>query len=113
MESKKVITTAVNNRSGSSERGRNIKGGRRVPKKYKTNNDTNASNSKAKSTSNEEANVLRTRSGRTRTATNLNNAASSRKKATITSTAKPSSIEMEEIKAKKAISSEVMKAKVP
>ena len=112
MDSKRQPATTLSNRTGSSEKGRNVAGGRRATKKDMGNNEISDSNGTVDDKTKEEVNVLRTRSGRTRTATNLNNAASSRKKATITSTAKPSSIEMDEIKAKKAISSEVMKAKV-
>ena len=82
--------------------------GRRGNKKDAANNGTK--NAKRKSA--EDANVLRTRSGRTRTATSFNTAATSRKKTSNTSLSKSSCMESVATKATKEISSDTTQQNV-
>ena len=78
-------------------------GGRRGNKKDAVNNGTK--NAKRKGV--EDANVLRTRSGRTRTTTSFNNAATSRKKTSNASLSKNSCMESVATKSTKEILSDI------
>ena len=93
MDSKRQPATTITNRTGSSERGRNVAGGRRATKKDMANNEINDSNGTVENKNKEEVNVLRTRSGRTRTTTLPSIATTSRKKASTLTPTKPSSVE--------------------
>lgn len=113
MESKRLPTTTVNSRTSSSERGRNVTGGRRGTKKDTPNSELSSSNVSTQNKDNEEVNVLRTRSGRTRAATNLNNTVTtSRKKTTTLSMTKLSSTETITTKVTKDISSAIAENKI-
>ena len=83
-------------------------GGRRGNKKDAVNNGTK--NAKRKGV--EDANVLRTRSGRTRTTTSFNNAATSRKKTSNASLSKNSCMESVATKSTKEISSDITQQNV-
>ena len=93
MDSKRQPATTLSNRTGSSEKGRNVAGGRRATKKDMANNEISDSNGTVENKNKEEVNVLRTRSGRTRTTTLPSIATTSRKKANTSTPTKLSSAE--------------------
>ena len=111
MDCKRQPATTMTNRTGSSERGRNLAGGRRATKKDMANDEiSDRKKGHVENKGKEESNVLRTRSGRTRTTTNPSNATTSRKKATTLTPVKPSSVEIA-IKITDDVSSEVAQSK--
>ena len=93
MDSKRQPTTTLNHRTGSAEKGRNVAGGRRATKRDMANNEISDSNGTVENKNKEEVNVLRTRSGRTRTTTLPSIATTSRKKASTLTPTKLSSSE--------------------
>ena len=96
---KKLLVTRIQ----KMETKRVSTGGRRGNKKDAVNNGTK--NAKRKGA--EDTNVLRTRSGRTRTTTSFNNASTSRKKTSNASASKNSCMESAALKSTKELSSDI------